>query len=166
MGNQPSTTDKSNDYRDAFILAIRSAAILVNRDGRNRTDTILLPRQAGLPLPNIPVFSFFNSVARMGVEPATEHICPKANERRAVGTRSSDPCGIRTQPLQLERLTTSPEVERANFVVLCSSARTPSAVGREALESSSPGFQPSAMPSQLPTRHRTGSCGRTHTTSQ
>jgi hypothetical protein len=32
------------------------------------------------------------------------------------------------------------------------SARTPSAVGREALESSSPGFQPSAKPSQLPTQ--------------
>ena len=70
----------------------------------------------------------------------------------------SDPCGIRTQPIQLERLTTSPEVERA--VVLCQRG-TLSAVGREALESSSPGFQPSAIPSQLPTRHRTGSCGRT-----
>ena len=44
---------------------------------------------------------------------------------------------------------TSPEVERAAFT----QARTASAVGREALESSSPGFQPSAMPSQLPTQH-------------
>ena len=61
--------------------------------------------------------------------------------------RWSDPCGIRTQPLQLERLTTSPEVERA--VLLC--ARTLSAVGREALESSSAAFQATAKPSQLPT---------------
>ena len=61
--------------------------------------------------------------------------------------RCSDPCGIRTQPLQLERLTTSPEVERA--VLLC--ARTLSAVGREALESSSAAFQATAKPSQLPT---------------
>ena len=58
----------------------------------------------------------------------------------------SDPCGIRTQPRQLERLATSPEVERA---VLC--ARSPRNVGREALESSSPGLQPGATPSQLPT---------------
>ena len=45
-----------------------------------------------------------------------------------------------------------------------SSARTPSAVGREALESSSPGFQPSAIPSQLPTRFRTGVMAAPHTT--
>lgn len=60
----------------------------------------------------------------------------------------TDPCGIRTRPAQLERLMTSPEVERAAFT----QARTASAVGREALESSSPGFQPSAIPSQLPTQ--------------
>ena len=66
-----------------------------------------------------------------------------------------DPCGIRTQPLQLERLATSPEVERA---VLC--ARRVREVGREVLESSSADFQSSANPSQLPThdrgRHRGG----------
>ena len=61
--------------------------------------------------------------------------------------RCSDPCGIRTQPLQLERLTTSPEVERAMLLY----ARTLSAVGREALESSSAAFQATAKPSQLPT---------------
>jgi hypothetical protein len=59
-----------------------------NRDGRNRTDTIVFPRHVGLPLPYIPAFSV---------------LC------------SSDPCGIRTRPVQLERLTTSPEVERASL---------------------------------------------------
>jgi hypothetical protein len=46
------------------------------------------------------------------------------------------------------------------------SARTLSAVGREALESSSPGFQPSAIPSQLPTRHQTVVVAAPHITSQ
>ena len=40
----------------------------------------------------------------------------------------SDPCGIRTRPVQLERLMTSPEVERANLVQC---AASPRAVGRE-----------------------------------
>ncbi len=71
----------------------------------------------------------------------------------------SDPCGIRTQPLQLAPvsvgtwLATSPEVERA---VLC--AHRMHKVGREVLESSSADFQSAASPSQLPTqdwgRHR------------
>ena len=39
-----------------------------SRDGRNRTDTIVCPKHAGLPLPNIPIH-FLDSVARMGVEP-------------------------------------------------------------------------------------------------
>ena len=60
-----------------------------------------------------------------------------------------DPCGIRTQPLQLERLATSPEVERA---VLC--AHRVRKVGREVLESSSADFQSAANPSQLPTHDR------------
>ena len=58
--------------------------------------------------------------------------------------RCSDPCGIRTQPLQLERLTTSPEVERAALVVMRAPTNlrsVPGAVGREALESSSAAFQ-------------------------
>jgi hypothetical protein len=66
----------------------------------------------------------------------------------AYGLLLHDPCGIRTRPAQLERLMTSPEVERAAVTP----ARTPTTVGREALESSSPGFQPSAIPSQLPTQ--------------
>ena len=37
------------DYRSVFHFS---------RDGRNRTDTIVLPRHAGLPLPNIPLFRF------------------------------------------------------------------------------------------------------------
>ena len=72
------------------------------------------------------------TVGKAGVEPAVS--CSQ-------GTRgtvplppghsflcSSDPCGIRTQPLQLERLTTSPEVERAILL----SVRAPRAqwVGR------------------------------------
>ena len=100
-----------------------------SREGGSRTRGLVLPRHA-----------------RHRSSSSRFHFC-----------RRNDPCGIRTQPLQLERLTTSPEVERA--MSIC--ARTLSAVGREALESSSPGFQPSAIPSQLPTRHRTGSCGRT-----
>jgi hypothetical protein len=63
----------------------------------------------------------------------------------------SDPCGIRTQPLQLERLATSPEVERA---MLC--AHRVRKVGREVLESSSADFQSAANPSQLPTHDREG----------
>ena len=56
------------DYRQsplprlALILAMRSAADLASRDGRNRTDTIVLPRHVGLPLPSIPFcFSFSGS---------------------------------------------------------------------------------------------------------
>ena len=83
------------------------------------------------------------TVGKAGVEPAVS--CSQGTR----GTRSSssrfsfhfsDPCGIRTQPLQLERLTTSPEVERAILL----RARTLSAVGREALESSSAAFQATA----------------------
>ena len=66
-----------------------------------------------------------------------------------------DPCGIRTQPLQLERLATSPEVERA---VLC--AHRVRRVGREAIESSSADFQSAANPSQLPTHDRGRHRGR------
>ena len=58
---------------------------------------------------------------------------------------------IRTQPGQLERLATSPEVERA---IVC--AHSQRDVGREALESSSPGLQPGATPSQLPTHAQGG----------
>ena len=76
------------------------------------------------------------------------HARHRSSSSRIASLRCSDPCGIRTQPLQLERLTTSPEVERA--VLIC--ARTLSAVGREALESSSAAFQATAKPSQLPTQ--------------
>ena len=87
----------------------------------------------------------------------------------------SDPCGIRTQPNQRERLTTSPEVERAGVAGLwplkhglnkwklfaaCSVSqarhKTQSncqhepTVGREVLEPSSPSLQLGATPSQLP----------------
>ena len=75
---------------------------------------------------------------------------------RHVGCRSptsrevfSDPCGIRTQPLRLERPATSPEVERA---MLC--AHRVRRVGQEALESSSAELQSAAIPSQLPTHDR------------
>lgn len=78
-----------------------------------------------------------------------------AQDTRATGALHPeyliDPCGIRTQPLRLERPATSPEVERA---VLC--AHRVRKVGQEALESSSAGFQPAAKPSQLPTRDREG----------
>ena len=90
-----------------------------SREGGSRTRGLVLPRHATHPFLFLPL-----SVLRC-----------------------SDPCGIRTQPLQLERLTTSPEVERAVVVP----ARTLSAVGREALESSSAAFQATAKPSQLPT---------------
>ena len=118
---------------------------------------------AGFGQPALDYRSRFISVGMAGIEPTRScsqgtWACRYPTSRCFVFS-FSDPCGIRTQPLQLERLTTSPEVERA--VVFCQRARL-SAVGREALESSSPGFQPSAIPSQLPTRHRTGTCGRTH----
>ena len=64
---------------------------------------------------------------------------------------SSDPCGIRTQPNQRERLATSPEVERAML-----SAHQVLRAGQEALESSSADFQSAAKPSQLQTRDRGG----------
>ena len=38
-----------------------------SRDGRSRTDSLVLPKHAGLPLPYIPLFLF--SVARVGIEP-------------------------------------------------------------------------------------------------
>ncbi len=44
---------------------------------------------------------------------------------------------------------TSPEVERAVF-----GAHTERQVGRAVLESASPGFQPGAKPSQLPTQRK------------
>lgn len=91
------------------------------------------------------------SVARRESNPRSR--APKAREvpflfLPVLFLRCSDPCGIRTQPLQLERLITSPEVERA---ILSLYARTdqrcasvPGAVGREALESSSAAFQATA----------------------
>jgi hypothetical protein len=83
----------------------------------------------------------------------------------------TDPCGIRTQPNQLERLATSPEVERAKSVCaqspLSGTARydcgcglegarySTTALGlfppyRSAASVASPGLQPGAKPSQLP----------------
>lgn len=67
------------------------------------------------------------SIARDGIEPSLppyqdevlplhhRAVCvafPALNSRLST-LDSSDPCGIRTQPLQLERLATSPEVQRA-----------------------------------------------------
>ena len=65
-----------------------------------------------------------------------------------------DPCGIRTRPHQLERLATSPEVERAvcvwTYLLFVPANRIVLEVGCKALESLSPGLQPGAKPSQLP----------------
>ena len=61
---------------------------------------------------------------------------------------SSSSYGSRTHLSGLKGQYPAPIDERA----VCSVMRMPSAVGREALESSSPGLQPGAKPSQLPTR--------------
>jgi hypothetical protein len=95
----------------------------LNRDGRTRTDTIVFPKHVGLPLPNIPLlFVYFFSSSY----------------------------GSRTHLSALKGQ--YPHADRRTSHVVLPSARTLSAVGREALESSSPGFQPSAKPSQLPTQ--------------
>ena len=61
----------------------------------------------------------------------------------------SSPCGSRTQPARLERPMTSPEVERA---MLC--ALNERRVGLTVLEPVSPGLQPGALPSKLPTQRK------------
>lgn len=59
---------------------------------------------------------------------------------------SSDPCGIRTQPCQCERLATSPEVERAVVGTYLSRQ-----AAQESLESMSVMFMSAASSSQRPT---------------
>jgi hypothetical protein len=58
--------------------------------------------------------------------------------------------------LRLERPVSLTDRRTSHLLCFATHARTPIAVGREALESSSPGFQPSAMPSQLPTQFGCG----------
>ena len=91
-----------------------------------------------------------------GVEPSFPPYQSDVFNRWTTGLRIAlmiviDPCGIRTQPNQLERLVTSPEVERA---MLC--AHRVRRAGQEALESSSADFQSVAKPSQLLTHDLCG----------
>ena len=70
-----------------YQIAMLPPATPDSRAGGSRTRCLVLPRHAG-------------------------HRSPSA---RRCSLSCSDRCGIRTQPLRLERLTTSPEVERAIF---------------------------------------------------
>jgi hypothetical protein len=99
---------------------------VVSRDGRNRTDTIVFPKHVGLPLPNIPL-SF------------VPHVSSSYGSRTHLSA-------LKGQYPQADRRTSRVQRAATNL------RSVPGAVGREALESSSPGFQPSARPSQLPTQ--------------
>ena len=58
------------------------------------------------------------------------HARHRSSSSRLSFLRCSDPCGIRTQPLQLERLTTSPEVERAVLLLSAYAERSGSGGAR------------------------------------
>ena len=95
------------------------------------------------------------SVRTVGFEPTISWPPARRDTRLRHALPSSiDPCGIRTQPGQLERLATSPEVERAvcggTYLHCVPANRFVLKVGWKALESFSPGLQPGAKPSQLP----------------
>ncbi len=121
---------------------------LGDRDGRTRTDDSVVPGHVGCRSPTSRL-----SVRTVGFEPTISWPPARRDTRLRYALPSPiDPCGIRTQPNQLERLATSPEVERA---VCAHSACLRNTglfleVGWKALESLSPGLQPGAKPSQLP----------------
>ena len=55
-------------------------------------------------------------IGMVGVEP-TVSWSQATRGTSSPSSRTNDPCGIRTQPVQLERLTTSPDVERAKIIM-------------------------------------------------
>ena len=64
-------------------------------------------------------FNSSHQLGEVGIEPTAS----SAQDSRTTGVphpviSCNDPCGIRTQPNQRERLTTSPEVERAGVAGL------------------------------------------------
>ena len=80
-----------------------------SRDGRTRTDDSVVPGHVGCRSPTSRL-----SVRTVGFEPTISWPPARRDTRlRYALPSSNDPCGIRTQPGQLERLATSPEVERA-----------------------------------------------------
>ena len=127
-----------------------------SRDGRTRTGSAGSKRRFRGPRPRgVPHPTSRFSVRAVGFEPTVSWPPARRDTRlRYALPSSNDPCGIRTQPGQLEKLATSPEVERAVSVwtyLLCVPAnRIVLEVGWKALESFSPGLQPGAKPSQLP----------------
>ena len=105
------------------------AFLLQGRDGRNRTDCLVFPKHAGGQCPSSRVVHrrFFAGAS----SPSSVH---------------SGSYGNRTHLSALKGQ--YPVTARRTSRTRASGAR----VGREALESSSPGLQPGAKPSQLPTR--------------
>lgn len=67
-GSPENRTQRHLDISRVWATSPR-LPLSLSRDGRNRTDTIVRPRHASLPLPNIPLFCFFHAVTRVGFEP-------------------------------------------------------------------------------------------------
>lgn len=150
------------------------------KSGRSESNRLLrVPKTRGRPVSLTPMNEWRDESPESRVE------SPNCFRSLPAGTRLStlrsqlvsDPCGIRTQPNQRERLTTSPEVERAGVAGLwpskhglnkwklfaacsvsqaghkkSSNCQREPTVGREVLEPSSPSLQLGATPSQLPAR--------------
>ena len=117
-----------------------------SRAPRSRTETLLLPKQACSHLHLHPIVC---QSERQDLNLRSRGPRPRAITRLRYVLISSSPCGSRTQPARLERPMTSPEVERA---VLC--ALIERRVGLTVLEPVSPGLQPGALPSKLPTQQK------------
>ena len=126
-----------------------------SRDGRTRTCVSVLPKHVGSPLPYIPD-SF--SVRTGGFEPPISWSPTRRDTRTSLRSVVSDPYRSRTGLVALKgqcpRTDRRTGLSRRIFSTQLTHgvARTFHAVGRAVLESASPGFQPGATPSQLPTQ--------------
>ena len=133
---------------DSVISRVRATSprLPSSRAPRSRTETLLLPKQACSHLHLYPIVC---QSERQDLNLRSPGPRPGAMTRLRYVLIVSSPCGSRTQPARLERPMTSPEVERA---VLCALAER--RVGLTVLEPVSPGLQPGALPSKLPTQRK------------
>jgi hypothetical protein len=129
LGNQPSTT--------ACVFTF------VSRVPRSRTESLLFPKQVCFHLHLYPMFS---SVRTVGFEPTISWTPTRCDNQTSLRSEQVPRGGVEPKP---DRDSKSQCQFRWTGQVVCVPFTQ---VGRTVLEPVSPGLQPGALPSKLPTQ--------------